>query len=47
MESLTSFAEYTKIIRPEIAEIIGQYRAVAGELDKLWKAISEAEPILN
>lgn len=40
MEILTSFSEYEKGIRPEIANIIGQYRAVAGEFDRLWKIIS-------
>lgn len=40
METLTSFAEYEARIRPEIAEIIGQYRAVAKEFDRLWKVIS-------
>ncbi len=40
MEKPTSFAEYKARIRPEIAGIIEQYRRVAGELDKLWKAIS-------
>lgn len=40
METLTSFAQYETQIRPEIAVIIGQYRMVAGEFDKLWKIIS-------
>ncbi|MDO8576920.1 MAG: hypothetical protein Q7R82_01115 [Candidatus Daviesbacteria bacterium] len=40
METLTSFAEYEARIRPEIAGIIKSYRRVAGEFDKLWKAIS-------
>lgn len=40
METLTSFAEYEAGIHPEIAGIIGQYRTVAGEFDRLWKVIS-------
>lgn len=40
METLTSFAQYEARIRPEIAGIIGQYRTVAGEFDRLWKVIS-------
>lgn len=40
METVTSFVQYEAKIRPEIAEIIGQYRKVAGEFDNLWRAIS-------
>lgn len=40
METVTSFVQYEAKIRPEIAEIIRLYRAVAAPLDELWKVIS-------